>query len=84
MSRHSIPEMAIPQEVPLILKNAAGRRVLVGRAVVLDSGIAAIFDGDEGDSTIQATVKAIMRGAVNALALVPSPSKSPERVYGEV
>ena len=74
MPRHDIPELSVPQEVPLVVYNA-GRRVIVGRAVVLANGIAAYFDGDLSDTYISSIVRAITKGAVNGLSIAPTPPK---------
>ena len=74
MPRHEIPELSVPQEVPLVMYKA-GRRVIVGRAVVLAEGIAAYFDGDLSDSYISSIVSTITKGVVNGLSIAPTSQK---------
>lgn len=74
MTRHGIPELAVPQEVPLVMYNA-GKRVIVGRAVVLKDGIAAYFDGETDDTFIKSIISTITRGAVNGLSIAPTPQR---------
>lgn len=77
MIRHALPELAVNQEIPLIVKNSEGRRVIVGRAVVLNEGITAIFDGEQTDSFVKSIVTAITKGAINALSLAPQQASPP-------
>lgn len=79
MSPHNIPEMAIPQEVPLVIYNGE-KRVVVGRAVVLDEGIAAIFDDEQPDEYVASIVKAITEGSVTGLSVAPVPTRD-QRPY---
>jgi hypothetical protein len=53
----------------------AGKRVVVGRAVVLAQGIAAYFDGDLSDSYVSSIVRAITQGAVNGLSIAPTSAR---------
>jgi hypothetical protein len=78
MSRHLIPELGVPQEVPLVVHNGV-RRVLVGRAVILAEGIAAYFDGELDDNYVKSLVAAIRKGAINGLSIVPTQPCSSEK-----
>lgn len=75
MTRHGIPEIAVPQEVPLVMYNG-GKRVIVGRAVVLAEGIAAYFDGETDDKFIKSIINAITKGAVNGLSIAPTQQRN--------